>query len=345
MVEAVEILDLDDRERWEAEHRLGGLPSQSWGYAWGVSASRIDPKLAIIRSNGARMLLPFFERTWMGATDVATIPGLSGASICQGSAAALLALWREYARSRNWVAGFIQLATGTQPDELPPDSWIVAHNAVFLFDLRDWDPVSLASRTIRRKVTAALRTGATLIDDPIVLVQRLKELYPPTMQRLKAVASFSEETLDRWARAPTSLVLGVNVNNVIEAVHLGHLAGEHAEWHIAATSENGRSLATLIYWDVAAHLRRRGVRFYNMGGGAHIGDGVYQFKERLGGVSIPLRSLRQVYNREKYHELCISCGAEPSVTTWFPAYRQRGRNHFHGHDSRIVSIAGTPNDR
>jgi CelD/BcsL family acetyltransferase involved in cellulose biosynthesis len=79
MSEDITVLRLDDRERWEAEHRQGGLPSQSWNYAFGLSASGFDPKLAIVRSKGARMLLPFFERSFMGTTDIATIPGLSGA--------------------------------------------------------------------------------------------------------------------------------------------------------------------------------------------------------------------------------------------------------------------------
>src|SRR5207247_966950 len=107
------IVSLEDRDRWIAEHRDGGLPSQSWSYARALAASQITPELAIVRSGGARMLLPFFRRDWQGTTDIATIPGASGASISRQYAAPL-ALWREFAVARGWVAGYIRLASGSE---------------------------------------------------------------------------------------------------------------------------------------------------------------------------------------------------------------------------------------
>src|SRR5258708_24192979 len=95
MTEDVTILGLDHRDRWIAVHQDGGLPSQSWHYAWGLSATGVEPKLAVVRAGGARMLLPFVERSWRGNTDIATILGLSVASITPTSSAPTL-LWREY---------------------------------------------------------------------------------------------------------------------------------------------------------------------------------------------------------------------------------------------------------
>jgi hypothetical protein len=319
MAERITILTLEDRERWEAEHRLGGLPSQSWLYAWGLSASGFSPKLAVVESGGARMLLPFFERFWREATDVATIPGLSGASVSPVSAAPLW-LWRDYAISQSWVAGYIQLAAPIDLSGIPPDSRLVAHNAVFIFDLRDWKPNETASQTIRRKVAAALSRGATVVDDIELLIESLNQLYPATMRRLGSAEKFSAATLRRWAAAPTSLILGVRLGDSIEAVHLAHLSGEHAEWHIAATTEGGRALAALIFWNAPEFLRERNVRFSNIGGGTRIGDGVFQFKLRLGGVPTPLQSLRQVYDRDKYDEFCVLAGVS-SESKWFPAFR------------------------
>ena len=81
MIDDLQIVSLDERDRWEAAHRIDGLPSQSWRYASALNASGIEPKLAVVTARGARMLLPFFEREWLGTTDIATIRGLSGASI------------------------------------------------------------------------------------------------------------------------------------------------------------------------------------------------------------------------------------------------------------------------
>src|SRR6266576_2484865 len=113
MADDIEVLGIEDRERWLAAHRDGGLPSQSWHYAWALSASGIEPKLAIVRSHGARMLLPFYERDWRGSIDVATLLGASGASIVPSSAAPL-SLWHEYAVAQGWVAGYVQLSTSVE---------------------------------------------------------------------------------------------------------------------------------------------------------------------------------------------------------------------------------------
>ena len=177
MAGRITILTLEDRERWEVEQRQGGLPSQSWRYAWGLSASGFTPKLAVVENGGARMLLPFFERSWQGATDIATVPGLSGGSISPISIAPLC-LWRDYAVTQNWVAGYIQLAAPIDLRGLPPDSKLVAHNAVFIFDLRDWNPSETASQTIRRKVAAALSQGAAIVDDVELLIESLNSALP-----------------------------------------------------------------------------------------------------------------------------------------------------------------------
>jgi hypothetical protein len=204
MAEDVTILSLADRELWIVEHRQGGLPSQSWDYAWGLSASGIDPKLAIVRSNGARMLLPFFERDWNGTVDIATILGLSGASIVPDSGAPL-SLWREFATVEGWVAGYIQLAVSVDLENVAVAGDLVTSNAVFLLSLPEPNSVlNGTSRTVRRKIQAAEEMGAVLVEDPVVLAARLGELYRPTMQRGGAPGhyDFSQETLDRWVVIP-----------------------------------------------------------------------------------------------------------------------------------------------
>ncbi len=269
------------------------------------------------------MLLPFFERPWMDAFDIATIPGLSGASISPASVAPL-SLWWEYAKSRNWVAGYIQLDPSVELSELPPHSDLVPHNFLFFLDLDNWDPAKAPSRTIHRKIAAAEKNGAVLVSNTAELTQRLQELYPSAMQRLGASGIVALETLSRWASGPNSFIFGVRLGQVIHAVHLGHRAGEFAEVHTAATTKEGRSLATVVYWGAADYLRQRGVRFYNLGGGPRPGDGIAQFKMRLGGRPAALRSIQQIYDRERYHEFCVRSGCGEDAGGRFPPYRYAG---------------------
>src|SRR5215469_3182682 len=133
-MDGVRIISLEQREIWDAEHRQGGLPSQSWDYAWGLRASGVEPKLAIVRAGGARLVLPFFERDWRGSTDIATIIGHSGASIVGRSTAPLL-LWRKFAISKGWIAGYVQLSPQTEAESVADAGELATSNVVFLLPL------------------------------------------------------------------------------------------------------------------------------------------------------------------------------------------------------------------
>lgn len=321
MRDVVTIVSLTERDRWVAEHREGGLPSQSWSYAWGLSASGVNPKLAIVRSGGARMLMPFFERQWMGSTDIATILGASGASIVPNSTAPL-ALWRKFAAAQGWVAGYIQLSPFVDLEEPDPDGEIVANSTMFLLDLRTENIPNTVSRTIRRKLQYARNSGADLVDDRSVLAKSLKRLYPSTMQRLGAPPHFNflPATLDRWAADPESVVLGASLEGNVEAVYLFRVTGRLAEAHITGTTAHGRQLAAWLICEGIHRLREIGVTMLNLGGGVRQGDGISRFKERFNGMARARRAVRQIYDQRRYDALCSNAGIS-SRDRWFPAYR------------------------
>jgi hypothetical protein len=320
MADYIRVLSLENRDLWEKEHQDGGLPSQSWDYAWANAASGTDPRLAVVQAGGARMLLPFFERQWMETTDIATVLGLSGASISSNSTAPLLH-WRHFATKKGWVAGYIQLSAGTTLSESPSPGELVKGNAVFVFDLRTWS-LKQSSTTIRRKVKYATKSGVALVDDRAVLADSLKELYPIAMQRVGARPQYnlSSATLDRLTYTPSSLALGVDVGGAVEMVALFLIAGDRADGQFVGTSERGREYAAWLYAKGIELLRDQGVRLVNLGGGVIPGDGIYQFKEKFGARPTRLYAVRQIYDRVKYEELCKRAGA-PANERWFPAYR------------------------
>src|SRR5262249_33961955 len=142
-----------------------------------------------------------------------------------------LSLWREFAISQGWVAGYIQLAMSVRLDESPPGSQLVAHNSCFIVDLRHWDSAKLESKYITKKIKLAARRGAQITDDKEALTENLKYLYSPAMQSRRAAKIFAAETVEEWTRAP-SLIVGAVIENEIVAVDLFLLAGKTAEWHI-----------------------------------------------------------------------------------------------------------------
>lgn len=318
----VTILSLADRDAWNAEHRDGGLPSQSWRYAAALSASGVDPKLAIVRSGGSRMLMPFVEHHWSGSTDIATLVGASGASLVGGSAAPL-SLWREFAVGQGWVSGYIQLSPCLPlPECRQPQDQLVTSNVVLVLDLRADDFAKSWSPSLRHKIRKADDLGTTLTCDRSVLAEALKRLYPPMLERLGAPARhrFAPATLDAWANDTGSLVLGAGRGHTVEAVSVFLIAGKHAEYHLNACSERGRELAAWLLRHAIVRLPSLGVQLLNLGGGLRPGDGLYRFKARFRGNPTPLLSVRQIYDHRRYDELCRRAGVA-ATDDWFPAYR------------------------
>src|SRR5437762_7278964 len=246
----VEIITLEDRDRWIAEHRMAGLPSQSWNYAWALSASGFVPFLAIVRTASGRMLLPFHERRWHDSTDVTTLIGHSGALIFPASPAPL-SLWSEYAQTRGWVAGYIQLSTSVDLSGRPISGELVAVNDWFVLDLRAERIFDSFSEIIRRKVKRCANESVGLVDDPSLLSKSLTTLFPASMARLGARGhyQFSAETLVRWAQAPEALIVGARADDSIEAVSVFLVAGDQAEYHINGCTERGRNYAAWLIWN------------------------------------------------------------------------------------------------
>lgn len=326
MVERVEIISLQERDAWEEVHQEGGLPCQSWHYAWGLGATGIVPKLAVVQSGNTRMLVPFFERLWRGHVDIATVLGLSGASLRPPNTSPLR-LWHEYASAQDWVAGYIQLdpfSGDPRPEGPDPLGQWVSHNAVFIADLRKEDFLGEASRTIRRKVAEGERSGARLCTDQASLAARLEVLYPLAMERFGNPSHycFPKRTLERWSTDPAAFLVGAEQEGQIESVWHYFTAGEYAEGLITASTEQGRRLGPWAIFHSFHLLRARGVFTVNVGGGVRPHDNLYRYKEWWGWRPMPLVGLCQIYDPERYRALCEE--AEMGETNdYFPAYRRR----------------------
>ena len=78
-----------------------------------------------------------------------------------------------------------------------------------------------------------------------------------------------------------------------------------------------------LYWLAMQELRAAGVRELNLGGGIHPGDGLSEFKQRLGAQRSPTIALKQVFDQARYDAACVAVGVEPTLDGYFPAWRRR----------------------
>ena len=312
------VISLADHERWEAVATESGVPSHRWDFCAALAYSGPAPSLARVSNQGSVLIMPFVERTWADTVDIATITTVSGAS-WSAPDSSVLDQWGHYGASREWVAGYMQFHPGTDLSGVPAAR---PGNSVFIIDLRIGDLLARASTIVRRKLRRAASAGAQLYDDPVLVEEAVVRLYPETMRRVRARDNYaySEQTLRRWFRDPRSLVLGVSVGERIEACALFLVSGGQAEYHLGASSDEGRGLQAWLLHSGMVRLREMGVAVLNLGGGVRRGDGLFQFKAKFGGEQRVLHAVRQIYRPDVYDHLLREAGVSADET-WFPAYR------------------------
>jgi hypothetical protein len=112
-------------------------------------------------------------------------------------------------------------------------------------------------------------------------------------------------------------------DGAIEAITIFLHAGARGEGFLNAATLSGRRHSRGLYWQAMLDLRAAGVRELNIGGGIQAGDGLSEFKQRLGARRAPTLALRQVFDEVRYREACASAGVEATIDGYFPAWRRR----------------------
>lgn len=319
---AIRLLTVADRAAWEAA-TAEALPAQTWGHAAGLAAGGWVPELAVVTAGDGRLVLPFHRRTWRGAVDIATLPGLSGAWLA-GEPLAPLRAWDAFARAQGWVASYLQLAP--LEDGLPPVvpgdvGRLVAHNALFVIDLDGWDIARSVGVNMRRSIRLGDRMGAEFVTDPARIAPVFAALHGKTLARGGTPEIFDAAVLERWFAEPGVLAFGAAIGGEIVAAQLGRAAGGWADLHLAGATEAGRPLQAWLIARAAGACRAMGLTHADIGGYGQAGDGLHQMKARLGARELPLRSLRQVHDAERFAALCATAGVDPG-DAYFPPWRR-----------------------
>ena len=314
------VIPLAERARWEAAAGESRVPSHAWAFCAALADSGPAPSLARISNAGSLLIMPFVERGWDNTVDITTITTVSGAAWFDPDPA-MIDVWSEYARSRGWVAGYMQLHPETDLSRVPS---AVPVNSVFVFDLRSDDPLAGASAIVRRKLRRAFAAGAKLCEDRHLIEEASARLYRETMVRVDARDNYaySEQTLRRWIRDPMSVVFGATTGDGLQACALFLQRGDQAEYHLGASTNAGRGLQTLLLYAGFIRLRQMGVKRLNLGGGVRRGDGLFQFKAKFRGEERWLHAVRQIYRPDVYRRLTYEAAVSPDER-WFPPYRVR----------------------
>jgi hypothetical protein len=319
-----QLITLDDGERWAAA--LADVPhgpAHTLGFCRAIQlTSGMPTYLYQYESRSGRVVCVLAEREHAGEVDVTTPYGFGGFAP-SGDWGDFASDWREFARERGWVCGYIALnpvfadATPFGRDE------VIVHNRLFTLDLRK-SPERLwagLSRNRRRQLRKGDAIGVQLELDRSRLSDFLVDESAGFFARKGAgsATDFRPETIAALAELDDTLLVGAGAAT-LEAVGAFAYTAHTADALFAVSRPGGERHSTHLYWWGIERLRELGVPTLNLGGGVREGDDIAEFKRRFGAAEQPLASLRQVYRLDVYERLCAEAGVSPERSGWFPPY-------------------------
>lgn len=265
-----------------------------------------------------------------GGFDIVTPLGFAGFALL-GDVPELAEAWTRNWTARGAIAAYVQLSPFQSPGRwqalLPGLSALLKPGQdCWCWDLRPSPDALLAgmSSKHRQLLRKWLREEARVEWDQRLLRVRFNDLYGDFLgrQEIPSVYHYHPQHIDLMASAPGTLFVGArSAQGEIEAVTMFLFCGSHADSFLNAATIEGRRHSRGLYWLGVMRLREIGVQMVNLGGGIVPGDGLSEFKIRLGATRSPTVAIKQIFDRVRYGSACNSVGVSADAEGYFPAWR------------------------
>jgi lipid II:glycine glycyltransferase (peptidoglycan interpeptide bridge formation enzyme) len=163
------------------------------------------------------------------------------------------------------------------------------------------------------------------------MLQQFRSIYEQTMARLNATPFyfFPEEYYISLQNVFSSdMAVGVayyDAQPVSAALFLAD--SQFGHYHLSGVTREGKQhkAQTMVVVEGAKWMRRRGCRWFHLGGGRASADSLYYFKHSFGARTFHYSYLTLITNRARYDELVnlrrMQTELAAPVNDFFPAYR------------------------
>ena len=318
----VRLIPLADPDGWAvALRRVAHGPAHTHWYCSALAADEDDIVLFEYSEGDQGAVCPLRLRRYRDSVDIATPYGFGGFAM-RGDGEALPAAFREFATAQGWVCGYLALHP-VFPHPFGAADGLEPGRTVYVLDLSASEDRLFAFMhgTHRYEIRRESDRLASVVTDTQELADPLVVLYAETLARVDAAATyrFAEATLRAWLNSPGCLALALG--RPPRAVVLCLYTADVADYFINASTPDGRADTRILLWAAMLELKRRGVRYLNVGGGVSEGDALDAFKRRFGGRGYRAPVLKQVYLRERFSMNCRLAGVAEAATGFFPPYR------------------------
>jgi hypothetical protein len=361
-----EVLTTYDREQWRS--LIEGMPRRDAFFVpeYSIPFERVmggKVQLFFFGDSANYVAYPFFLRRINDLTffqsspldhgqdyfDIVSPYGYSGPLACVSEPNCQRDLWRgyldtfhEYCQEAHIVCEFARLNPFLENEHylLEMTNGVRATGQITYVDLTlSWEDVWRGlNRGNRSNINKARRSGIQVerCDDSSHR-QQFHDLYVATMRRNEAddwyyfPPDFFADSF-RLLDGEISLFHASYQGKIIAAASFLHY-GDTVHYFLGGSDGNYLALRpnNLLMYEAICWAKKKGYRFFNLGGGYKQDDSLTRFKAAFSKSSVPFYTYRTIHCPDVYQELCrqytayrLKVGREVEDTDYFPKYRASG---------------------
>jgi hypothetical protein len=322
------MIALEDRERWD--RALSGI-RHGFGHSWESChafslTARLPAYLYCFEEGDIRIVCPLMVRSRDGHPDVMTPFGFSGFA-GTGEFTGFREEWHGFAREKGWIAAYIGQNPMLDPFRYWKEEDFQRGQSLFWLDLGlpEDELYRRISRGRRHQIKDWSSEPRWPCTDREAITNFILDNQAAFFRRMGAASSYfqSDETWRDLASHRNVQLLGAMLDGQLVATMLFGWTTALGDALFNVSIPEGRDAAGALMWEGARRLKARGVEWLNMGGGAKAGDAVEESKRRFKPSVTPSLRMKQIFDHDRYAQLCRSAGVDASSRDgFFPPYHR-----------------------
>jgi len=322
------LIPLDSRTDWDAA--LTDVP-HAFAHTWAsCQATHLTTGLPTylyrFELERVQIVCPIVERSCSGLVDIVTPYGFSGFAGTD-ECPVFPRQWAEFAAARGYVCGYVGLNPLLWRESYgrPPD--VHQSNHIYVLDLSKSLEHLYAhlSENRRRQLRSWDHDSRALAHERPALIDfvlRHREEFLAA-RRASRASHLSASSLSLLLGQENVFLAGAGRDGMLEAVSAFAYTETVGDFLFNVSVAGGARHSALLIWYAVTRLKELKIPVLNLGGGIVENDSVAEFKKRFGATALPLKSLKQVYDRSAFEALCRGAGVDPDDRgRYFPPYRR-----------------------
>jgi len=320
---------LDSEAEWK--EALKGI-KHSFAHTWEncyamFLTTGYNTYLYYFENKNVRIICPVAEREFNSHKDIVTPYGFSGFT-GTGDCEEFEHYWKEYAKVKNYVCGYLSINPYFQNDSYFRSEKIESTASLYFLDLTlslsDLYDNLDSNRKRQLKNFRSIESG--FVYDKKVLTKFFIDNYYDFLEKINASGAnyFSKSTLEFICSLENVFMVGAESGGKLTAVYVFSYTPYMGDCMFNVYIDDGKEFTSYLLWRGLKFFRSKKIPVMNLGGGSNNDDNIDKSKQRYGAFRLPFVNLKQIYDKKVYIELCKKINADPLDTGgYFPAYRKK----------------------